>query len=76
MSKPRPSNHAKAQKEVKELEAHQCIVCGVVAKPAHGYHLIQYSEGGAANTQHMATLYPKCHAAYHSGRLRIDIHRF
>ncbi len=76
MGKQRPSDHSKAQKEIKQLEAHQCLVCGVVEKPAHGHHLIYYSEGGAANTQNMVTLCPKCHIDYHNGKLKIDIYRF
>lgn len=76
MSKHRPYDHVKAQKEVKKLEAYQCLVCGTVANPAHGHHLIYYSEGGAGNIQNMATLCPKCHSAYHSGKLKIDIYRF
>lgn len=76
MASKRPSEHIKAQKKIKELEANQCLLCGVVAKPAHGHHLIYYSEGGAANTQNMVTLCPKCHRDYHSGKLNIDIYRF
>lgn len=76
MGKHRPSEHSKAQKEVKAIEANQCLVCGKVAQPAHGHHLIPYSEGGAANLQNMQTLCPQCHTDYHSGKLNIDIYRF
>ena len=75
-AKKRPYAHVKAQKEVKEFEAYQCLVCGEVTQKAHGHHLIPYSEGGTANLQNMATLCPSCHIKYHRGELKIDIHRF
>ncbi len=74
--KRRPSEHRKVQKEVKEFEGYQCLVCGVVTSDAHGHHLISYSEGGPADLQNMTTLCPSCHRKYHSGELDIDIYRF
>jgi 5-methylcytosine-specific restriction endonuclease McrA len=76
MGQKRPKEHIKAQKEVKEFEAYQCLVCGTVTKQAHGHHLIPYSEAGSADMQNMATLCPSCHRKYHNGELQIDIHRF
>ncbi len=74
--KKRPKEHIKAQKEVKELEGYQCLVCGIVTKSAHGHHLIPYSEGGSADMQNMTALCPSCHRKYHNGELKIDIYRF
>jgi 5-methylcytosine-specific restriction endonuclease McrA len=71
----RPKDHRQAQKQVKELEGYECMVCGQVIKSAHGHHLIPYSEGGAANLQNMTTFCPECHRQYHSGQLNIDIYR-
>lgn len=74
--KKRPSEHRKAQKQVKEFEGYQCLVCEVVTPDANGHHLISYSEGGSADLQNMVTLCPSCHRKYHSRELDIDIYRF
>ncbi|NEO84176.1 MAG: HNH endonuclease [Spirulina sp. SIO3F2] len=66
MGKNRPYPHRKAQKEVKNVEAYQCMVCGVVTRKAHGHHLIPYSEGGAPHLQNMITFCPDCHRKYHT----------
>ena len=49
MSKRRPSDHIKAQKEVKKREGYMCLRCGGVYADAHGHHLLYFSEGGPAN---------------------------
>jgi 5-methylcytosine-specific restriction endonuclease McrA len=76
MGKQRPYEHKKVQKEVKEVEGYQCMVCGKITQKAHGHHLIPYSEGGEADLQNMITFCPECHRKYHSGELNIDIDRF
>ncbi|WP_072621527.1 HNH endonuclease [Spirulina major] len=76
MAKKRPYEHRKVQKEVKDIEMYQCIVCNMVDAKAHGHHLIPYREGGAANLQNMVTMCPDCHRRYHAGTLNIDIERF
>lgn len=76
MSKNRPYEHIKEQKQVKQLEEYQCLVCGIVTQKFVGHHLIPYSEGGSADIQNMATLCQDCHIKYHSGELKINIRRF
>ncbi|WP_204106062.1 MULTISPECIES: HNH endonuclease [Spirulina sp. CCY15215] len=76
MGQNRPYKHRKAQKEVKEYEQYQCMVCGKISQNAQGHHLIPYSEGGSADMQNMITLCLDCHRKYHRGELNIDIYRF
>lgn len=76
----RPKEHIKVQKEVKEVEGYQCANCGAVTEKgsggAAGHHLIQYSEGGAADLHNMITLCNDCHKKWHNRTLKIDIRRF
>lgn len=71
----RPSEHKKAQKQIKELQSYQCSVCGKIDK-AEGHHLIPYSEGGSSDLPNMITMCQDCHRKYHRGELKIDISRF
>lgn len=76
--KTRPSEHIKAQKQVKEIENYQCMICGIEIKDkreAHGHHLIYYKDGGAGDVQNMTTLCASCHRKYHNGELNVDIYR-
>ena len=70
--------HRRAQRLVKEREAFQCLVCGAVVERqrAHGHHLIDYALSGPAHDHCMTTLCETCHAKYHRGELKVDIHRF
>ncbi len=74
MSKRRPREQIKAQRETVNMEGGICLVCG--SEKAQGHHLIYYSEGGPADVRAMMGLCLKCHADYHAGRLKIDIDRF
>jgi len=72
----RSSEHIKAQKDGKQIDAYMCNFCLNQFKGNHGHHIILYSEGGRASIENIITLCPKCHREYHSGKLQLDIVRF
>ena len=76
MSQRRSSEHIKAQRRGKDLDAQMCMLCTKSQKGNHGHHVIYHSEAGAASVANIITLYPDCHRDYHSGKIKIDIGRF
>lgn len=76
MVKKRNSEHISIQKKGKELDEFMCFFCLRTCKSNHGHHIFFYSECGEATVGNIITLCPKCHRAYHSGKLNIDLGRF
>ncbi|WP_406822862.1 HNH endonuclease [Pseudomonas asplenii] len=76
MGQKRSSEHRKAQREGKELDAYMCFFCNKVDLRNHGHHIVLFSEGGDGSTDNIITLCPGCHRDYHAGRIKIDIGRF
>lgn len=74
--KRRETTHINAQKNGKKVDEFMCFFCLQINKSNHGHHIILYSEGGDGSVQNIITLCPKCHRAYHSGKLKIDLGRF
>ena len=76
MTKRRSSEHLRAQKKGKELDQYVCFFCLKHFKGNHGHHIMLYSEGGEPSVGNMITLCPECHRDYHSGKIKLDLHRF
>ena len=81
MSRKRPREHVRAQREGKERDEYTCAFClKQVPKNQryliHGHHVIQYAEDGPALKDNIITLCKECHDAYHAGEINIDISAF
>lgn len=71
--KRREPAHVLVQKQGKARDLHTCQICGST-NHTEGHHLIDYSFGGAADTDNIITLCHECHTNVHKGI--IDLFRF
>lgn len=69
----RSSAHTTAQRKGRERDLFTCQLCGSKTN-AEGHHMIDYSFGGAADTDNIVTLCHDCHRDVHDGR--IDLFKF
>ena len=73
MSKRRPNEHQRVQKEGKERDHYTCQICGS-SDHVEGHHIIEYQYQGAADVENIVTLCHRHHREVHDGK--IDMFRF
>ena len=72
MSKQRSCKDKKIRKEGKERDSYTCQICGSTEN-VEGHHVVDYSFGGASDSNNIVTLCPSCHRKVHKGLIDIDL---
>ena len=69
----RGKEHNRVQRLGKIRDQHTCQICGSTDH-TEGHHIIDFSYGGAADTDNIITLCHECHKSVHDGL--IDLFKF
>ena len=70
MSKKRPSDHIRVQREGRVRDRNACQICGS-RENVQGHHIIDFQYGGAASVDNIISLCQKHHSDVHNGRIDI-----
>lgn len=68
--------HTKAQRDGRVRDRETCQICGTHGQAGHmeGHHIVDFSFGGAADSDNIIALCRNCHVKVHKGL--IDLLKF